>query len=273
MSYAPGHATPARARTSRVEGTREAILGILRRRDGVSVDQLARELGLAGATVRRHLDVLLRDGFVSVTQVRGGAGRPRYAFSLTEAGADAFPHHYVRLTQRLLEEIVGLSPAETAGRDGRDLAELVFSKLADRLAAECAPRVSGRTLEERTRSAVALLAEEGIDFEVELHAPASGAPHELRVLGRGCPCRRVEVGPGLPRGAVSRAAISRNGDAPAPVADAPTGGAECAHDRRLLGRMLGAHVEPLPPDALPHDFLCGYLLTEAGGEASNGRVG
>ena len=50
---------------SRVEGTSDAILSILRRRTGVSVAAFARELGLAGATVRRHLDVLLRDGYVS----------------------------------------------------------------------------------------------------------------------------------------------------------------------------------------------------------------
>jgi predicted ArsR family transcriptional regulator len=267
MSYAPGHAASPHARTSRVEGTREAILGILRRRDGVSVDQFARELGLAGATVRRHLDVLLRDGFVSVSQVRGGAGRPRYSFSLTEAGADAFPHHYVRLTQRLLEEIVALAPEETAGRHGRELAELVFSKLAERLASECAPRVSGRTLEERARSAVALLAEEGIDFEVELHQPAGEAVDsigELRVLGRGCPCRRVEVGPGLRRGAPAR-----NGAGPSPDAGTRASGVECAHDRILLGRLLGARVEPLPGDALPHDFLCGYALQEEVGAASS----
>lgn len=263
MSYAPGHAAPPHARTSRVEGTREAILGILRRRDGVSVDQFAQELGLAGATVRRHLDVLLRDGFVSVSQVRGGAGRPRYSFSLTEAGADAFPHHYVRLTQRLLEEIVALAPEETAGRDGRELAELVFSKLAERLASECAPRVSGRTLEDRARSAVALLAEEGIDFEVELHQP-SGEAAELRVLGRGCPCRRVEVGPGLRRGAAAR-----NGAGLSPDIGARASGVECAHDRILLGRLLGARVEPLPGDALPHDFLCGYALQEEVGVASS----
>ena len=191
MAHVPGQTTSVRTPAPRVEGTRQAILGILRRQDGVSVDALARELGLAGATVRRHLDVLLRDGLISVAQVRSGPGRPRYAFSITEAGAEAFPHHYIRLTQRLIEEIVALSPEETAGCDGRGLAELVFSKLADRIAAECAPRVVGATLEERARSCVALLSEEGIDFEVDLRRRSAGAPPELRVLGRGCPCRRV----------------------------------------------------------------------------------
>ena len=89
---------------SRVGTTRDAILEILRRRDGRSVDDLATELGLAGATVRRHLDVLMRDGHISFSQVRGQTGRPRYAFSLTEAGAEQFGHHYVRMTRRLLRE-------------------------------------------------------------------------------------------------------------------------------------------------------------------------
>ena len=242
-------------RTRRVEGTREAILGILRRQDGVSVDQFARELGLAGATVRRHLDVLLRDGLISVAQVRSGPGRPRYAFSITEAGADAFPHHYIRLTQRLIEEIVTLSPEETAGRDGRELAELVFSKLADRLAAECGPRVAGGTLEERARSCVALLSEEGIDFEVDPGPAGIDTPAELRVLGRGCPCRRV-------------ASLARGRAGPA----APAGGAgpaanDCTHDRRLLQMLLGARVEPLPADAVPHDFLSAYAVFEGRGGA------
>jgi predicted ArsR family transcriptional regulator len=127
----------------RVEGTRDSILTILRRRDGISVDQLATELGLAGATVRRHLDVLLRDDFISVEQVRGRTGRPRYAFSLTEQGAELFPHHYVRLTHRLLEEIMRLDVGETEGRDGMALADLLFEKMAERLVAEYAPRVQG----------------------------------------------------------------------------------------------------------------------------------
>src|SRR5438105_3059414 len=107
--------------TGRIDGTREEILAILRRRERMGVEDLAQELGLAGATVRRHLDVLQRDNYVTVAQVRGHTGRPRHLFSLTEAGADLFPHHYVRLTQRLLGEIVALGTDETAGRSGGEI--------------------------------------------------------------------------------------------------------------------------------------------------------
>lgn len=212
-----------------VDGTREEILAILRRRERVGVEDLAAELGLAGATVRRHLDVLQRDNYVSVTQVRGQTGRPRHLFSLTEAGADLFPHHYVRLTQRLLGEIVGLDASETTGRSGGEIAALVFERMADRLATEYAPRVTGDTLEERVRSAVRLVADEGIDFEV---TPRAGA---VQLLGRGCPCTRL------------------------------TGGkaGACDHDRRMLARILGVQVEPIAAADLPHDFHCGYLVSEA----------
>ena len=211
----------------RVEGTREAILSIMRRRDGVAVAELARELGLTGATVRRHLDVLLRDGFVSVTQVRGRTGRPRYSFLLTETGAELFPHHYVRVTHRLLEEIVGLGVEESEGRDGAAIADLIFDKMADRLADEYGSRVAGETVEQRARSAVALLAEEGLDFELE----ADGAG--VRLMGRGCPCRRFADGRHPPA---------------------------CDHDRRLLERAIGASVTALTADELPGQFVCGYRI-------------
>ncbi len=216
----------------RVEGTRSAILEILRRRSSVGVEDLARELGLAGATVRRHLDVLLRDDYVEVTQERGRTGRPRHIFALTEAGVELFPHHYVRLTHRLLEEIVALQSDETSGRDGVAIADRVFTKMSERIASEYGPRVHGDKLVERTRSAVELIAAEGIDFELDLNSDG------VRLLGRGCPCSRLAI---------------------------PTGGdgvRSCDHDRLLLSRMIDADVVPLPPEEVPHAFLCGYEVRE-----------
>ncbi|MBM3140539.1 MAG: helix-turn-helix domain-containing protein [Chloroflexi bacterium] len=221
--------------SGRLEGTRQSILGILRRRGGgVSVDELAAELGLTGATVRRHLDVLLRDDYVSVSQARGRTGRPRYLFTLTEAGEELFAHHYVRLTHRLLEEIVGLRPAETTGRRGDEIAALVFEKMAERIAREYAPQVTGATLAERARSAAALMGDEGLDFEVEVHGEDA-----VRLLGRGCPCSRFG-------GHFSEA------------------DGACDHDRRMLETVLDASVRALAREEVPHDFLCGYDVRAVG---------
>lgn len=212
------------------DGARDEILALLRRHTSMSVEELARAIGLAPATVRRHLDVLLRDDFVSVAQVRGGTGRPKHVFTLTETGAGMFPHHYVRVTQRLLGEIVALGETETAGRSGRQIADVVFDRMASRIAAEYGPRVQGATLEARARSVAALVAEEGIDFEVSVEHG------EVRLLGRGCLCTRVD-------------------DPTAPVQ-------ACVHDQQMLGALIGAEVLPLPAESVPHDFQCGYAVSE-----------
>jgi predicted ArsR family transcriptional regulator len=213
----------------RIEGTREQILNILRRSQSGSVEDLAQELGFAGATIRRHLEVLLRDDYVSVAQVRGGTGRPKHFFSLTERGAELLPHHYVRITHRLLEEIVALTPAETSGRNGGELAELVVGKMCERLLAEYGPRVIGNTTEDRIHSALDLLEDEGLDFEIDR---SSG---DLRLLGRGL-CARMGL--------------------ESPGADGVD------HDRVLLERLLRIPVTALPKSEVPHEFLCAFLVEE-----------
>lgn len=212
----------------RAWGTREAILAILRRRSRVPVEDFAAELDLAGATVRRHLDVLRRDGAVSVDQDRGGAGRPRYVFSLTERGADGAPRHSVRLTRRLVEEIVGLDPADTTGHDGEAVAEIVFRRMSDRLLDRYRPQIDAPDVPARARQLVLLLAEEGFDFEVVEE------PGALTLLGRGCPCRRVEAG-----------------------------AYGCEHDRVLFERLLGAPVTAVSAGERPSTFLGGYRVRVA----------
>src|SRR5205823_11378794 len=135
------------------------------------------------------------------------------------------------LTRRLVDEIVSLSAEETSGRSGAELAGLLFEKMALRLAREYVPRVDGSTLEERLRSAAALLANDGFDYEVGTGADG------LRLLGRGCPCARFG-------------------------ASGTTPGA-CEHDRRLLETLIGATVTPLPASALPTEFACGYAVKAA----------
>lgn len=209
-----------------VENTRSKILDILRRRREATVEELKKALDLAPATVRRHLDILQRDGHVKVRPVRRETGRPHYAFSITEAGQDLFPQHYVRITNRLIDEIVALAPEDTSGRSGRELAVVIFERMADRLARSYGPRLSGRTLAERVTEVAALLAGEGISLEVQ---PKDG---EFLLLGRGCPCQRL---------------AEKNLNV-------------CAHDQRLLSLLLDAEVEPEPlPDG---GAICAYRVRE-----------
>lgn len=211
-----------------MESTRQTILEILRKRKQATIEDLTNLLGLAPATIRRHLDILMRDSLVSVGQVRRATGRPHYVFSLTEAGEDLFPKSYIRLTNRLIEEIVSLGEAETRGRSGLELAELVFEKMAERMAQTYAPRVTGATLEERLDEVTSLLAGEGmlLDWRSE--------EGYYYLLGRGCPCRRV---------ANAHSQI-------------------CSHDQRLLATLLRATVEPVEPAVVGEETYCAYRVTE-----------
>jgi predicted ArsR family transcriptional regulator len=213
-----------------VETTRQTILSILRRRDA-TVDDITRELHLAPATVRRHLDILTRDGHVTVTQERQKIGRPHFVYSISEKGEELFPKHYVRITNRLIEEIVALSPDETTGRAGSEIADLVFEKMAQRLAQKVAPRVHGTALAERLHATTDALADEGIVFDVEKNDGG------YLLVGHGCPCPRV---------------ATDNGHA-------------CAHDQRLLALLLGADVTYVEPGAIGREGYCAYTVREPNG--------
>jgi predicted ArsR family transcriptional regulator len=211
-----------------VENTRQTILEILRRRKQATVDDLTQELGLAAATIRRHLDILMRDNYVSVTQKRRSIGRPHYVFALTEAGEDLFPRGYVRLTNRIIDELVSLDREETKGKSGAALAEIVFGKMADHVADTYAGRIDGKTFRERLEQTTSLLASEGIFFEWRK------TKNGYLLLGQGCPCPRI----------------------------ADTHSEVCVHDQRLLARLLDADVQPVSASPDDEGSSCAYLVRE-----------
>jgi predicted ArsR family transcriptional regulator len=209
-----------------MENTRQTILEILRRRQHATVEELTTELGLAAATVRRHLDILMRDNFVAVTQKRRAIGRPHYVFTLTDAGDDLFPRGYVRLTNRIIEELVSLDHDDTKGKSGVALAEILFEKMADRVAETYAGRITGKTLPDRLDEVTKLLAGEGMFFEWRK------SDDGYQLLGQGCPCPRI----------------------------ADIHSEVCIHDQQLLRRLLRADVEPL--SVSQENSVCAYLVKE-----------
>ena len=207
-----------------MQSTRAKIIELLRGHPETTVDELTRELNLAPATVRRHLDVLQRDGKVTMRAVRRASGRPHFAFTLTESGEAELGEHHIRITRRLVQELASLRPAETRNRSGHELATLVFERLADATARSCAQRVTARRLGERLPRALQALADEGVVFEM------TPRPAGYLLEGRSCPCRRI-------RSATNEA---------------------CVYDRRLLERLLEAPVEPA--DAESGGSVCAYFV-------------
>ncbi|MCC7364480.1 MAG: ArsR family transcriptional regulator [Dehalococcoidia bacterium] len=114
-----------------MQGTRDRVLELIVERREVRVEELAEELGITAAAVRRHLDNLRADGLVDVRSVRQHTGRPFHAYYPTERAMGATG--YTGLLERMLE---GLSErqdvvAEVSGRMAESVASKHRHELAD----------------------------------------------------------------------------------------------------------------------------------------------
>lgn len=120
-----------------MQGTRERILELILERREVRVEELADELSITAAAIRRHLDHLRADGLVDARTVRQPTGRPFYSYFPTEAAQGKLPPSYADLLRRMLEgigereEVVGAvmeSIAEAlAARHREDLVDAPMS--------------------------------------------------------------------------------------------------------------------------------------------------
>ncbi len=170
-----------------MEGTRLRILQLLQKNTHDTVDGLAKAIGLAAATIRRHLDILQRDRLVAFEEVRKKTGRPEYSFFLTEDGQEALPKDYDMLLGLMIGELADLSVDDTRGRDGEGVLELVFQRLSGRVFEDHRQEVDGQSLEVRLKALLKLLAVE--DFYPE----AEFVEGTLRIRLINCPFRAVAL--------------------------------------------------------------------------------
>ncbi|MDA1096268.1 MAG: hypothetical protein O3B84_03320 [Chloroflexi bacterium] len=86
-----------------MQRTRKLILDFINRHGPSTVDGLAGFAGVVPVTIRAHLAVLEREGFVVGRVVRTGkAGRPRIYYALMPKAREVFPKGYDHLAMRLL---------------------------------------------------------------------------------------------------------------------------------------------------------------------------
>ena len=170
-----------------MKGTRGEIVALLRQRGECTVADLAEQVGIAPAALRRHLEILAGEGTVEYRAVKQPTGRPYFAYRLTDRAREAAANGYPRLLERFVTEVAALDPDETAAKNGRDLLETVFGHMSEHLAADYRGRVHGETLEERVDSLTTALRDEGIVERWEkredgYHLSTSGCPYRRAAL-------------------------------------------------------------------------------------------
>jgi predicted ArsR family transcriptional regulator len=183
-----------------LETTRGQLVTLLRR-GPLSVDELARAVGLTDNAVRAHLATLERDGMIRQSGTRRGAGvgKPATLYELHPDGEAFLSRAYAPVLGALVEEIVAQLPVEQSAA--------ILDGLGRRLAAG-APSLAGSSRDARLEAGATMLRALGGVAEIE----ERGAGRVIR--GYGCPlaatvarrpetCRAVEsllreiVGPEL----------------------------------------------------------------------------
>lgn len=170
-----------------MEGTRLRILQILQRNTNDTVEGLAKGVGLASATIRRHLDILQRDHLVAFSEVRKKTGRPEYSFYLTEEGQEALPKDYSKLLAMVVQKLSELSASDTRGKDGSGVLDLVFSRLADEVTRPLSDDLAGKGLPARVAALESHLEEQTFLPEVDV----SDGSLKIRLMN--CPFRSVAL--------------------------------------------------------------------------------
>ncbi len=133
--------------------TRDVILHSIKSSPHATVEELAEAADVSPVTVRHHLNGLLAAGAIEAASVRRKVGRPYYVYSLSAQGQELFPKRYVRLTNRLLDEMKDRLP--------QTVIDEIFAGVVGNVLEEHRGEFEHLPLEGRLEYLVNLLAEEG----------------------------------------------------------------------------------------------------------------
>jgi predicted ArsR family transcriptional regulator len=136
-----------------VNPTRWEILTTLKKRGGMTVEELSEHLGTSGVTARYHLQTLRAVGLVEARSERRGVGRPAEIYTITEAADEMFPRNYDSLAVDILDH---LSAAE-----GDTRVQEIFASGEQKLFEMYAPRMRGKSFEEKVAEVARILDENG----------------------------------------------------------------------------------------------------------------
>ena len=112
-------------------GTRqqELLRLLLKRKSGLTVEELSKALKVTRNAVRQHLAALENSSLVAPGGTRPSGGRPEQLYVLTEAGKELFPRHYSWFAQLVVESI----KQETGAEGLRGRLEAMGAAVAQRL--------------------------------------------------------------------------------------------------------------------------------------------
>lgn len=135
------------------------LLDLLRKRDAMTVTELAAAMGVTPTAVRQRLNRLMAQRLVRRTAEIAGRGRPSHRYELTDAGRRKTGSNFADLAVALWQEVREIKDPEV--RNG------LLQRLAKRLAESYGGQMNGRTLAEKMQSLADLFGERRVPFAVD----------------------------------------------------------------------------------------------------------
>jgi predicted ArsR family transcriptional regulator len=85
--------------------TRNSIIQLLKKSDGLSIDELSKRIHITPMGIRQHLLSLEKKGVVTFISRKHGIGRPGFVYTLTEYADDLFPKSYDKFAVDILNNV------------------------------------------------------------------------------------------------------------------------------------------------------------------------
>lgn len=123
------------------KSTKDKILELLKKEPNKTVSELAQSLDITEMAVRKHLNVLERDSFLIINEVRQPMGRPLQVYSLSPKAEELFPKSYENMTVEFLQDLKELH--------GEEIIDVLLEKRSERLKNNYLPYMQNKKYEEK----------------------------------------------------------------------------------------------------------------------------
>lgn len=106
--------------------TKLRLLQVLKKEHTSTMREMMRHFSVSEISVRKHINILLEEGFIQEESVKQNVGRPYYVYTLTEKGHQTFLKRFETLPVEFLE---GLEEAEERKAVTQGLEERMYKEI------------------------------------------------------------------------------------------------------------------------------------------------
>ena len=137
---------------------RELLEKLLFKKNGLTIDDLAKELGITRNAVQQHTLALEKGGYIEKGELTATGGRPGQVYVLSKKGIDLFPKQYSWFSELLLNSL-----KSQLGGEGL---EAKMHEIGNNLAQGLKPKLAGLSFPDQIKEVSRIMQDLGFETEV-----------------------------------------------------------------------------------------------------------